>query len=128
MKQKNFEKKGDAYRKKYSQELVIQVGSFIDDCKGKTDKEIKDLYERYDGIWRRFANRMNDQHRSADGIMIIGFTDAFEENIHSAYSNLKDAATLSKEDFTHYKRVVKLFSKRNFIQRLLDRLRAVNFK
>lgn len=117
---KSLNKKGAIYRKRYTDELIKQMELFVKDCIGKTDEEIMELYKWYESNWHKFANQMNMRHKAAEGMMVIGFTDAFESSMRFAYRELPALkANAPKADYLHYKRVFDMFRYRNKVQQWL---------
>lgn len=116
---KQYLKKGQSIRDRYKDQLSKTVKLFVEDCKDKTEIEVKELYIKYEKTWRSFANRMNNQHRANKELIIVGFTDAFESTCHNAYKMLPDyKKTAAPEDYMHMEYVFNIVRERNVIQRL----------
>ena len=126
MNKKQFIKKGQQYKARYTDELAKQITLFVEDCKGKTDEQIKELYKWYEGNWHKFANSMNMKHKAVEGMMVMGFTDAFEASMMNAYRELPNMSELPAPELAHYKRVFNLFRRRNFLQRCFYALFSSN--
>lgn len=65
--------------------LQGNIEKFFIDCIGKTDAEIKDLYDWYNNKWREYAEMKNSVTKS-----FKVFDDAFEDTMQNLYKTIRN--------------------------------------